>query len=148
MIISVSVVMALHSLIVLLRPFLLLFFLPAIKWSFTNPFSNLWPIYLFQTSISVTLSPSLLLDSVSSYSKSSSSFNSLCLSRFSYWWYMHLCCLFVFFSFPHRACNYVPVRGMMFWMTQYTVNVPTLVKLLINCPKWAHETMKCIRYLM
>ena len=99
--------------------------------------------------LSLWLSPSLLLDSVSSYSKSSSAFNSLCLSRFSYWWSMHLCCLFLFFSFPHRACNYVPVRGMVSWMTHYTLNVPTLARLLwSNCPKWSLETMKCIRYSM
>ncbi len=143
MILSFSVVMVFHSLTsnCLAATISSSLFLPSIIWSFTHTFSNVWPIYLCQTSISLTLSLS-----VSSYSKSSSAFNSLCLSRFSYWWSMHLCCLFLFFSFPHRACNYVPVRGIMFWMARYTVNEPTLAKLLINCPKWALESMKCIRF--
>ena len=50
---------------------------------------------------------------VSIYSKSSSAFNSLCLSRFSYFLSMHICCLFLFFSFCHKACNYVSVPGMV-----------------------------------
>ena len=27
--------------------------------------------------------------------------------------HLHLCCLFLIFSFPRRTCIYVPVRGMM-----------------------------------
>ena len=103
-------------------------------------FSNLWPKSVSDIYLSDYLPLCCL--TVSSYSKSSSAFNSLCLSRFSYWWSMHLCCLLLFFSVPHRACNYIAVRGMMSWMTQYTVNVPTLAQLIINCPKWALETMK------
>ncbi len=61
-------------------------------------------------SLAVCLPPpslSLLLDSVSSYSKSSSAFNSLCLSiRFT----VYPCIFFgLFFSFSLRAWNYVPV---------------------------------------
>ena len=147
MILSFSVVMVLHSLTsnCLAATISSCLFLPTIIWSFNYTFSNLWPIYRVQTYISLTLSLSVAWLSPT---QSSSAFNSLYLSRFSYWWSMHLCCLFLFFSFPHRACNYVPVRGMTSWMTQYTVNEPTLAKLLINCPKWALETMKCIRYSM
>ena len=121
------------------------FFLPTVYEALLI-FFPIFSLFICFRHLSLWLSPSLLLDSVSSYSTSSSAFNSLCLSRFSYCWSMHLCCLFLFFSFPHRACNYVPVRGMMSWMTQYTVSAPTFGKLLSNCPKWAHKTMKCIRY--
>ena len=88
----------------------------AVSWTIVpmklyTSFFHSWPVYLFRTCISLWLSPSLLLDSVSSYSKSSRV--SYCLS------WMHLCCLFLLFSFSHRAWNYVPVRGMI-----STVNDP------------------------
>ena len=77
--------------------------------------------------ISFWLSPSLLFDSVSSYSKSSSAFNSLCLSRFSYWWSMHLCCLFIFFSFPIER-----VTMFLAWCHEWP-NTLWMYQLWLNC---------------
>ena len=149
MILSFSVVMYLQSLRLtsncLARTISSSFFLPTVHEALLVLFFPFLAIYFIH--LSLWLSPYQLLDSVSSYSQSSSAFNSLCLYRFSYFWSMHLCSLFLLSAFPsHRACNYVPVRDMMSWMTQYTVNAPTLCKLLSNCPKWALKTMRCIRY--
>ena len=145
MILSFSVMMALHLLTsnCLVATIWFSFFLPTV---YVYPVPHFWPIYLLQTFISLTLSLYVAWLCKFLLSLPSSAFNSLCLSRFTYWWSVHLCCLFLFFSVTHRACNYVPVQGMMSWMTQSTVNVPTLGKLLSSCPKWALKTLKCIRH--
>ena len=106
------------------------------------PFFHSLPIYRFHTvSISLTLSFSVC---VSIYSKSSSAFNSLCLSRFSYFLFLHLCCLFVFFSFFHKACNYVSVPGMVSIIIMneriHCESTNYGGKLLSNCPKCALKT--------
>ena len=92
---------------------------------------SLSPSLSLSESLSRCLSPpppslSLLLDSVSSYSKSSSAFNSLCLSiRFT----VYPCIFFgLFFSFSLRAWNYVPVWGMA-----STVNDSKYHLFLVNC---------------
>ncbi len=124
------------------------FFLPNIFYeALLIFFPHFWPIYLFQTSISLILSPSVawlcmfLLKSLPVHLTDCVYLDFLTVDP----------CIFVAYSyssaFPiEHTCNYVPVRSMMSWMSQHTVNAPTLGKLLSNCPKWALKTMKCIRY--
>ena len=81
-------------------------FLPTIRTLHMYPFSSLC-LFIGFTHVSISLTPSFVCVSV--YSKSSSAFNSLCLSRFSYFLSMHLCCVFLFFSFSNKACKCVSV---------------------------------------
>ena len=72
----------------------------------TAPYSSFFSSHFFLLFICFRhLSLSLAWRAVSSYSQSSSAFNSLC-----YIYFLtvdpspvHLCCIFLFFSFPHRA---------------------------------------------
>ena len=92
-------------------------------------------------SFSLTLSFSVC---VSIYSKSSSAFNSVFIKIFLLFIHASL----LFFSFSHKAGNYVSVPGMVSTMNDRIHCESTNFggKLLSNCPKWALKTMKCIRY--
>ena len=116
MILSFSVVMALHSLTsnYLAATISSSFFFPAIYDALLIFFSH-FGLFICFRHLSLRLSPSPLLDYVSSYSKYSSAFNSLCLYLQIFLLLIHAYLLRILIRqlSSQSIFNYVPVRSMI-----------------------------------